>query len=76
MPCLVSSSTTIDREVADEALIITGHPLGASGAIILVRLLNVLQQNSARYGVAAICNGGGGASALVVERPLKAVSKL
>jgi len=45
-----------------------GHPLGASGARILCTLLNVLQKNEARYGLAAICNGGGGASALVLER--------
>lgn len=45
-----------------------GHPLGASGARIVVTLLSVLQQQNARIGVAGICNGGGGASALVVER--------
>ncbi|MFT4062694.1 MAG: acetyl-CoA C-acyltransferase [Edaphocola sp.] len=45
-----------------------GHPLGASGARIVVTLLHVLQQNNARYGAAGICNGGGGASALVIER--------
>lgn len=44
-----------------------GHPLGASGARIVVTLLNVLKQNNARYGAAGICNGGGGASALVIE---------
>ena len=44
-----------------------GHPLGASGARIVVTLLNVLQQNGGKIGVAAICNGGGGASALVIE---------
>lgn len=45
-----------------------GHPLGCSGARILVTLLNVLKQNNAKIGGAAICNGGGGASAMVVER--------
>ncbi|WP_045802606.1 acetyl-CoA C-acyltransferase [Flagellimonas lutaonensis] len=45
-----------------------GHPLGCSGARILVTLLNVLEQNNAKLGAAAICNGGGGASALIVER--------
>jgi acetyl-CoA C-acetyltransferase len=45
-----------------------GHPLGASGARIIVTLLHVLQQNNAKYGAAGICNGGGGASALVIER--------
>jgi acetyl-CoA C-acetyltransferase len=44
-----------------------GHPLGASGARIIVTLINVLKQNKARYGAAGICNGGGGASAMVVE---------
>ncbi len=44
-----------------------GHPLGASGARIVVTLLNVLKQNNAKYGAAGICNGGGGASALVIE---------
>ena len=44
-----------------------GHPLGASGARIIVTLLNVLKQNKGRYGVAGICNGGGGASAMVIE---------
>jgi len=45
-----------------------GHPLGASGARIIVTLLNVLEQNNAKTGAAAICNGGGGASAMVIER--------
>ncbi|KAB2807650.1 acetyl-CoA C-acyltransferase [Phaeocystidibacter luteus] len=45
-----------------------GHPLGASGARIMVTLLNVLEQNNAKYGAAGICNGGGGASAVVLER--------
>jgi acetyl-CoA C-acetyltransferase len=44
-----------------------GHPLGASGARIIVTLINVLKANKARYGAAGICNGGGGASAMVVE---------
>lgn len=45
-----------------------GHPLGCSGVRILITLLNVLQQNNAKIGAAAICNGGGGASALVMQR--------
>lgn len=45
-----------------------GHPLGCSGARILCTLLNVLQQNGCRYGMAAICNGGGGASAMIIEK--------
>jgi acetyl-CoA C-acetyltransferase len=44
-----------------------GHPLGCSGARILVTLLNVLEQNGAKLGAAAICNGGGGASAIIIE---------
>ncbi|WP_353103731.1 thiolase family protein, partial [Myroides odoratus] len=45
-----------------------GHPLGCSGARIVVTLLSVLEQNNAKIGAAAICNGGGGASAIVIER--------
>ena len=45
-----------------------GHPLGCSGVRILITLLNVLEQNNAKLGAAAICNGGGGASALIIER--------
>lgn len=45
-----------------------GHPIGASGARIVVSLLHVLKQRDGNIGAAAICNGGGGASALVVER--------
>ncbi len=45
-----------------------GHPLGSSGARIVTTLINVLTQNNAKYGAAAICNGGGGASALVIEK--------
>ena len=45
-----------------------GHPLGCSGVRILITLLNVLEQNNAKIGAAAICNGGGGASAMVIER--------
>jgi acetyl-CoA C-acetyltransferase len=44
-----------------------GHPLGASGARIIVTLINVLHQNKGKYGAAGICNGGGGASAMVIE---------
>ena len=45
-----------------------GHPLGCSGTRIIVTLLNVLEQNNGKIGAAAICNGGGGASAIVIER--------
>jgi acetyl-CoA C-acetyltransferase len=44
-----------------------GHPLGCSGARIIVTLINVLKQNNAEYGAAGICNGGGGASAMVIQ---------
>lgn len=45
-----------------------GHPLGCSGVRIIITLLNVLEQNNAKIGAAAICNGGGGASAIIIER--------
>ncbi len=44
-----------------------GHPLGSSGSRIIVSLISVLKQNNGRYGAAGICNGGGGASAMVIE---------
>lgn len=44
-----------------------GHPLGSSGSRIIVTLINVLKQNGGKYGAAGICNGGGGASAMVIE---------
>jgi acetyl-CoA C-acetyltransferase len=44
-----------------------GHPLGCSGARIIVTLINVLKKHGGRYGVAGVCNGGGGASAMVIE---------
>ncbi len=47
-----------------------GHPLGSSGARILVTLVNVLKQRNAKYGVASLCNGGGGATAMVIENML------
>jgi acetyl-CoA C-acetyltransferase len=45
-----------------------GHPLGSSGSRILVTLINVLNQNNGKYGAVGICNGGGGASSIVIER--------
>lgn len=45
-----------------------GHPLGCSGARIVTTLINVLQNKNAKYGMAAICNGGGGASAIIIEK--------
>jgi acetyl-CoA C-acetyltransferase len=45
-----------------------GHPLGCSGARIIVTLINILKNKNGKYGAAGICNGGGGASAMVIER--------
>lgn len=56
-----------DRVNVHGGAVSLGHPLGGSGARILVTLLGVLKQRGGRYGVAGICNGGGGASALVLE---------
>ena len=44
-----------------------GHPLGNSGSRVIVTLINVLKQNNGKIGGAAICNGGGGASAMIIE---------
>jgi acetyl-CoA C-acetyltransferase len=44
-----------------------GHPLGNSGSRVIVTLINVLKQNNAKIGGAGICNGGGGASAMIIE---------
>jgi acetyl-CoA C-acetyltransferase len=44
-----------------------GHPIGCSGARITVTLSNILQTNKGKYGIAGICNGGGGASAIIIE---------
>lgn len=57
-----------DRVNVNGGAVALGHPLGSSGSRIVVTLLHVLKQNNARLGAAAICNGGGGASAIVVER--------
>jgi acetyl-CoA C-acetyltransferase len=53
-----------------------GHPLGASGAIIIARLISVLRAEGGRRGLAAICNGGGGASAIVIELVNSATAQL
>lgn len=60
----------LDRNKVDQfgGGVSLGHPIGASGARILVTLLNVLDVQEGKYGAAGICNGGGGASAMVVER--------
>jgi len=59
---------TDDKVNVNGGAVSLGHPLGCSGARIIVTLLNVLEQNNAKIGAAAICNGGGGASAIVLER--------
>ena len=56
-----------DKVNVNGGAVAMGHPLGASGARIVVTLLSVLQQNNGKIGVAGICNGGGGASAIVIE---------
>jgi acetyl-CoA C-acetyltransferase len=59
---------TEDKINVNGGAISLGHPLGCSGARIIVTLMNVLNQNDAKIGAAAICNGGGGASAIVIEK--------
>jgi acetyl-CoA C-acetyltransferase len=56
-----------DKTNVNGGAVSIGHPLGCSGARILVTLINVLKQNNGKYGAAGICNGGGGASAVVIE---------
>ena len=56
-----------DKVNAHGGAVSLGHPLGCSGARIVVTLINVLQQKGGKVGCAGICNGGGGASALVIE---------
>lgn len=57
-----------DKVDVNGGAVALGHPLGNSGSRVIVTLLNVLKQNNAKFGCAAICNGGGGASAVIVER--------
>lgn len=59
---------TADKVNVHGGAVSLGHPLGCSGARILVTLIGVLQAGGAKYGAAGICNGGGGASAMVIER--------
>ncbi len=56
-----------DKTNVNGGAVSIGHPLGCSGARIIVTLMNVLKQNNGKYGAAGICNGGGGASAIVIE---------
>jgi acetyl-CoA C-acetyltransferase len=59
---------TDDKVNVNGGAVSLGHPLGVSGARIVIALTSVLKQNNAKIGAAAICNGGGGASAIVIER--------
>jgi acetyl-CoA C-acetyltransferase len=61
-------SISLDKVNVQGGAVSLGHPLGCSGARIIVTLLSVLKNNKAKYGAAGICNGGGGASAIVIER--------
>lgn len=61
------SHILLDRTNVNGGAVSMGHPIGSSGSRIIVSLINILQQNKARYGCASICNGGGGASAVVIE---------
>ena len=56
-----------DKVNVNGGAVALGHPLGASGSRIITTLINVLKQNNSSIGVAGICNGGGGASAIVIE---------
>ncbi len=58
---------TADQTNVNGGAVSLGHPLGCSGARIIVTLMSVLKQNHAKFGAAGICNGGGGASAMVIE---------
>tara|TARA_R110002051_G_scaffold10001_4_gene37956 strand:- start:21748 stop:22926 length:1179 start_codon:yes stop_codon:yes gene_type:complete len=58
---------TDDKVNVNGGAVSLGHPLGCSGVRILITLINVLKQNNGKLGAAAICNGGGGASAMVIE---------
>ncbi|MBV8326600.1 acetyl-CoA C-acyltransferase [Chryseobacterium sp.] len=57
----------IDKVNVYGGAVALGHPIGASGARIITTLVNVLHQEKGKYGIAAICNGGGGASAVLIE---------
>lgn len=59
---------TEDKINVNGGAVSLGHPLGCSGVRIIITLMSVLSQNNGKYGAAAICNGGGGASAIVIEK--------
>lgn len=70
VPLVFNSLLQVDPEKVNVfgGAVALGHPLGASGARIIVTLCNVLSQHQKRFGLAAICNGGGGASSIIIER--------
>ena len=57
----------MDKINVNGGAVALGHPIGASGARIILSLINVLRENKAKYGLAGICNGGGGATSLIIE---------
>lgn len=57
----------IDRVNVHGGAVALGHPIGCSGSRIVLSLMNVLRSNNAKYGMAGICNGGGGGSSLIIE---------
>lgn len=57
----------IDRVNVHGGAVALGHPIGASGSRIVLSLVNVLRTNKAKYGMAGICNGGGGATSVIIE---------
>ena len=59
---------TDDRVNVNGGAVSLGHPLGVSGARIVIALTSILKQKNANIGAAGICNGGGGASAIIIER--------
>ena len=65
--CIHDIGLDLEKVNVNGGAIAIGHPLGCSGARIIVTLINVLKQNKGKYGAAGICNGGGGASAMVIE---------
>ena len=69
LPVIKIQNVNYDKVNINGGAVSLGHPLGSSGSRIVVTLINVLAQNEAKLGVAGICNGGGGASAMVIELP-------
>jgi len=57
----------IDRVNVHGGAVALGHPIGVSGSRIVLSLLNVLRTNKSKYGMAGICNGGGGATSVIIE---------